>query len=185
ACEGSLGARRSYRSAARLQRGSAAVPARRRAIPIIEQTFKKLEGRTHSIDLIFPLWKRLSFKRLILTKNGFRNHDDFLCVVGAFTNIQVHSHMTPRSEKQFMERIKSCPVRESNTLFDARQLVVHLSRQPFSHVYYIEDFLRLKVWNRTAICRVGYHERSVLNIQRIIHSNQYLYSRTRAQQQYL
>ncbi|KAF9821731.1 hypothetical protein SFRURICE_001842, partial [Spodoptera frugiperda] len=35
-----------------------------------------LEGRTHSIDLIFPLWKRLSFKRLILTKNGFRNHDN-------------------------------------------------------------------------------------------------------------
>ncbi|KAF9791657.1 hypothetical protein SFRURICE_020056, partial [Spodoptera frugiperda] len=34
-----------------------------------------LEGRTHSIDLIFSLWKRLSFKRLILTKNGFRNHD--------------------------------------------------------------------------------------------------------------
>uniref|UniRef100_A0A2H1VTQ2 SFRICE_020890 n=1 Tax=Spodoptera frugiperda TaxID=7108 RepID=A0A2H1VTQ2_SPOFR len=42
---------------------------------IVQSNKAKLEGRTHSIDLIFPLWKRLSFKRWILTKNGFRNHD--------------------------------------------------------------------------------------------------------------
>ncbi|KAF9803627.1 hypothetical protein SFRURICE_018628, partial [Spodoptera frugiperda] len=28
--------------------------------------------------LIFPLWKRLTFKRLILTKNGLRNLNVFL-----------------------------------------------------------------------------------------------------------
>uniref|UniRef100_A0A2H1WVT0 SFRICE_031879 n=1 Tax=Spodoptera frugiperda TaxID=7108 RepID=A0A2H1WVT0_SPOFR len=36
--------------------------------------YLQLEGGTH----IFPLWKRLTFKRLILTKSGFKNLNVFL-----------------------------------------------------------------------------------------------------------
>ncbi|KAF9823234.1 hypothetical protein SFRURICE_000127 [Spodoptera frugiperda] len=36
--------------------------------------------------LIFPLWKRLTFKRLILTKNGFRNLNVF------FKDLSIDTH---------------------------------------------------------------------------------------------
>ncbi|KAF9810795.1 hypothetical protein SFRURICE_014393, partial [Spodoptera frugiperda] len=42
----------------------------------------KVRGGT----LIFPLWKRLTFKRLILTKNGFRNLNVF------FKNLSIDTH---------------------------------------------------------------------------------------------
>uniref|UniRef100_A0A2H1W1J3 SFRICE_017845 n=1 Tax=Spodoptera frugiperda TaxID=7108 RepID=A0A2H1W1J3_SPOFR len=36
--------------------------------------------------LIFPLWKRLTFKRLILTKSGFRNFNVF------FKDLSIDTH---------------------------------------------------------------------------------------------
>ncbi|KAF9814480.1 hypothetical protein SFRURICE_000207, partial [Spodoptera frugiperda] len=42
----------------------------------------KVRGGTH----IFPLWKRLTFKRLILTKSGFRNLNVF------FKDLSIGTH---------------------------------------------------------------------------------------------
>ncbi|KAF9800363.1 hypothetical protein SFRURICE_015873, partial [Spodoptera frugiperda] len=46
----------------------------KRKIPAKCESDSPMKG---SRALIFPLWKHLTFKRLILTKNGFRNLDVF------------------------------------------------------------------------------------------------------------
>ncbi|KAF9794385.1 hypothetical protein SFRURICE_014605, partial [Spodoptera frugiperda] len=48
--------------------------------------FRKSEKKPKGGGHIFPLWKRLTFKRLILTKNAFRNINVF------FKDLSIDTH---------------------------------------------------------------------------------------------
>ncbi|KAF9811291.1 hypothetical protein SFRURICE_002660, partial [Spodoptera frugiperda] len=84
--------------------------------------------------LIFPLWKRLTFKRLILTKSGFRNLNVFFKDL----SIDTHHGYTQNNNLWITQRVVPCGNRTPYALYGSRLPGCFRFHPKFSsHEYFI------------------------------------------------